>query len=294
MDDRQLFWMNEAKWPRNFAGNVFLARGVQVVGRTWFGDEWTGKEPATSDERFDAWWTHGTLEGPIIESTARPHQRGKIRDLLARCEPPILVEIVSEGKWMPSTYRFPPGAWRRGCELGREIDRERAAAAARFKAVQNLIRDGLAEGALVSVLRDVSGGEFSAPVPRTHWNTEILLPRFRSCQMNPHDPFSVSFAGKDHKLIFLVRKGLDAFVASIANPSVAKPHAGGAPKFKEWFQGEIAASPTTRTMIKSEVVDRAVKEFRLSKRHAERLREEIIGGFPDEVQAAWRKSGPLS
>jgi hypothetical protein len=89
-----------------------------------------------------------------------------------------------------------------------------AEAMIRFSIVQGKIRDALADGRIVSALRDPIGGSLSPPVSTNLWNVEdpIVRSRFVVCQMSPLEPFSPAFAGSRFKLIFVTRDSLDRYL----------------------------------------------------------------------------------
>lgn len=106
-----------------------------------------------------------------------------------------------------------------------------------LRVVMMALRDGLAEGVLVSVLRPEPGGEFSGPQPASHWNTENVEPRFSYCMIDPRNPFSGGVAGDGYQYIFITRESLDAFKSARQKPARAEP-----PR-------EIAAPPTRDEVV---------------------------------------------
>ncbi|ESZ50976.1 hypothetical protein ACYG9R_09235 [Mesorhizobium sp. RSR565B] len=246
MEDWQTFWIAKQAWPRDYGGsNVFLAAAVDETGEALFADDWTGSEPLTPLERYDLWLEYKTdakgqqLPAPISfpkcsASSAKAWEREAVRRLLLSRSPPIAIE-VSTHAYKGKTYDFNDEVWRIGCAMAHDIDAERNDSWARFLTVQNKIRDGIAGGALVSVLRPLIGGGFSEPVKPTDWSTEQAFGRFTFCQM-PMNPFGSG--PKDNHLIFVTRDSLDRFKTALNAPILPGAVAIAAPPQRKRRTGQ--------------------------------------------------------
>ena len=91
----QDFWARPHLWPLDPSGYVFLARGVQAIGKARFGDEWTGEEVTTAFVKLPP--------GPATQEAQRQQeaQRAIIQrlrtvqqEIVARCESGELVSAI--------------------------------------------------------------------------------------------------------------------------------------------------------------------------------------------------------
>ncbi len=46
------FWQNQASWPRDTPEMMFLGRAADALGRSLFGEAWTGEEPGMKKFSF--------------------------------------------------------------------------------------------------------------------------------------------------------------------------------------------------------------------------------------------------
>jgi hypothetical protein len=88
IDERIKFWSNPARWPGDPPGYVFLARAVHEVGKTVYGEEWTGGE---------------TVAREPYNFEKRPLLGGGVFPWAAAPAPPS----STRGRWLLLTGRFP-------------------------------------------------------------------------------------------------------------------------------------------------------------------------------------------
>jgi hypothetical protein len=86
----------------------------------------------------------------------------------------------------------------------------------RRNAVIAAIVKGCETGVLQSEYRERAGGA-TMPIPSVWWNTERIAQRFRMCQINPKDPFSLGIAGDGFCWIYLAAESLDRFLVALPN-----------------------------------------------------------------------------
>ena len=102
------------------------------------------------------------------------------------------------------------------------------AAKGRLATVQHNISTALAEGYLVSVLRDLPGGDFGQPEPPSIWNTEKYQERFSKCVMNRHRPYDPPRGSdlKNYRWIFSDPRKLEfdfSLARNRSQPKIAPP-----------------------------------------------------------------------
>jgi hypothetical protein len=203
------FWSDESGWPVDTRSHLFLARAVDGVGKTLFGDGWTGKEPTTEIYRplpylppstgSDAYFAHELLRVSHPDLKRAPLRFG-----------PGSLPIV----------RFTGQEWTMARALVKTNHDEHAPALARFRQTTATMAAWAAEGKLLTALRPTAGGDFTALAPLA-WNTEQLDPRFTLCQMSPRDPFSPGFAGDGFGWIYIERESLLSCLAAPASTTAS-------------------------------------------------------------------------
>ena len=234
------FWQQRADWPRDHAGNVFLARAVDKIGRAMYPESWTCQEAALP-EPYGLWrdGSIGQPAGPIPQ--AKAPSLGRAIALLEKYRPDMNARLIYDSnpwrlKYGQPENRLSDEHWIAACEIARDLDEALAPDRDRLASVKREIRDGLADGRLISVLRHPSGGSFSEPVAADWWNIEDkqLDRRFAACQMNPRRPFGENLAGPDCMLIFVTSKSLKSFADSVtASQAAGAPHSLGHGRFRK-------------------------------------------------------------
>ena len=170
MSDRFTFWLGSGSWPRDHGGAVFLARAANEVGQAMYPKDWTGRE-AVTPEPYGVWisWPPGSDGTPAPQKHQATWLVRRVRGLLVKHQPDLLIPAPGEIRRQLS---LTPEQWSAGCEIARTLDAEQRPARMRFAAVLRKVRDALADGHLISILRDPKGGSYSPPVSADLWNIE--------------------------------------------------------------------------------------------------------------------------
>jgi hypothetical protein len=95
---------------------------------------------------------------------------------------------------------------------------------ARFEKVQQTITDAAEAGDLSTSARPLKGGEMQ-DLPQHCWNTDELVARFRSCQIDPYFPYDADPPMEsDPHWIFVEATSLDRVINSLK--AISKGMAG--------------------------------------------------------------------
>lgn len=243
MNPRLEFWKNAFGWPRDTLSYTFLARAVHVVGKSMFGQEWTGKEPfldiMQSLPKFpvsvgrSAWFAHQLLVERHPEFKRQPLKFPPAGLPLSR--PPPRVEFSLE-------------EWDAALAIVANDQKEKLPGVRRFREVRERIIQLAEAGLLVTALREKAGGD-PTPVPQSWWNSERITNRFDFCQMNPDDRFGIGSAGDRYQYIFVTTESLISCAPGIIDEqasSSATPVIVAAP-------APTAPTETPRPLAKSDI-----------------------------------------
>lgn len=220
MDAIQEFWTLPKRFPPDFGGFRFLGNAVNELGKAKFGTDWTGHE-GRPPRLLVPTYSVGGIGGIPSADLATPNQRLDIDLLLQKHRPDFQRPYPERGPFGPVVAQFATGHWEEGIRLAQESDRKSIAARQRFSAVVAALIEALREGQVKSALRPIRGGDFSAILPPSLWNSEQIGDRFSLCQMNPLKPFDIGIAGTGYQFIFVDIAGLGNLVASMAGVASA-------------------------------------------------------------------------
>jgi hypothetical protein len=212
MDAIQEFWTSPGLFPPDFGGFRFLGKGVNELGKAKFGTDWTGQE-ARAPRLLVPSQSVGGIGGIPSAEIATPNQRLDIDLLLQKHRPDFKRPYPERGPFGPVVAQFATGQWDEGIRLALESDRKSLAARQRFSVVVATLIEALREDRMKSAVRPIRGGDFSAFLPPSVWNSEQIGNRFSLCQMNPLKPFDIGIAGDGYQLIFVDVEGLETLVA---------------------------------------------------------------------------------
>lgn len=207
------FWGSPGRFPPDFGGYRFLGKAVNELGKAKFGPDWTGLEgsPPRLLMPKSVW---GGIPGS--ELLAEPHQRLAIDGLLRKYRPDFGRPSPERRPFGPVVAPFTDGQWEEGLRLARENDAKSLAIRQRFAAVANSLIECLREGRMKSALRPERGGEYSAFLSPSSWNSEEIAGRFSLCRMHPIKQFTAGVAGDGYQLIFVDIEGLEKLLATAA------------------------------------------------------------------------------
>jgi hypothetical protein len=252
------FWINKNRWPNDPKGYVFLARALHEIGQARFGNDWAGTE-----------WA---VNVPPVLTGDLPHQPDKrllARILLEAHRPDIeLGEIITGSKHTVSGAPLTAEQWAIARDLSNQQFQKVRPFLVRSAAVQAAFIKASEAQELITAYRPTAGGEMR-PIPAPWWNTETNHNRFVMCQLNPHKPFGLGFAGDNYAWIFVTRDSLDRFITS---QPFAKP-AG--------IEGHL--SPYLRVMLA------VSKELDINS--GNQPKKEVVVAA---LKAAWTRPAPLS
>ena len=165
------FWTAPHGWPADPAGYVFLARAFELVGRSRFPGEWTGKEVVTRPPRAER-------KAPAVLPTLYPRRSGS----------PETIEPAEK--------------------VSRIEAKRRKDALIRHGVVVRIMIKQAEFGELEFAHRSIAGGAMQ-PCPREWWNTERAWVRFTMYRIIPSNPYSGSAAGDGDAWLFVTRKSLE-------------------------------------------------------------------------------------
>jgi hypothetical protein len=192
------FWADKGSWP-TLAGYLFLGEVVDKIGRALWGEQWTGREvltDGTSPEQAEAAKTEKRKRLEQAKLVSRMQAGDPSRRFVKR-------PAVASGRRDDPPFAYDPYSLER------------------FELVQKCIAKGAEIGTLKTVARPVEGGQ-AIDLPREHWATERLAPRFAFCQINPKAPFELERRSSHY--IFVAEEGLIEFVAIVSSaPQKARP-----------------------------------------------------------------------
>ncbi|NKK41672.1 hypothetical protein [Rhizobium leguminosarum] len=214
MDAIREFWATTRRFPPDFDGYRFLGKAVNEVGKAKFGPTWTGLE--ASPPRLLMPKPDPVLGGTPFDELAKPHERLAIDLLLQKHRPDFGRPYPERGPFGPVVAPFTFEQWDEGIRLAKENDEKSWAIRRRFAVVVDILIECLREGRMKSALRPEVGGDYSAFLPRSSWNSDGIDCRFSLCRMHPIRHFSGSVAGDGYQLIFVDIEGLEKLLASIS------------------------------------------------------------------------------
>jgi hypothetical protein len=195
-DDRQRFWLHQAKWPKDALGMVFLGRALERVGAALFPREWTGNEPAVNASLTAL---------PPVSSMARRHDVDRIR------------RVFVNGQMVGRAPSVDEEMWQQAVKDRAGVLAKIAPARARLAAAKGWLVSMLLSGEITYCVRTDETGAFSDFLPP---HTELTEERFYYCRINPGEPITRFLAGTGFRSIFVPESVLDAGIAN-ARPSKA-------------------------------------------------------------------------
>jgi hypothetical protein len=216
MDVDTGFWSDSRYWPPDEQGYVFLASAVQMLGKFWFRDNWTGREPTLCEIKPLA---------PYPATNYAEHIRAQ--ELLIKFHPESALSPTEKPSLNPeSNVRIVPlslpGFTAVEWESLQILIRQHNEAPDRFDRVAFAIATLCRTGRLEMGLRPVEGGLVAGNQPISIWQTEGWHSRFHRCRMNPNKPFSSAIDGKDYQYIFLTRTSLDSCMGAAQRGKIKK------------------------------------------------------------------------
>jgi hypothetical protein len=190
-------------WPDDTSDLIFLQRFVEEIGRRAFPD-WTGTE-ATVEQQVVllpelAWAnSHQRRHATLLLFKHRP-------DLTARPNPHLGADEL---------FKQRPYLWSIAQRLA--LPKEAARALHRLRSVRNEIILQSRARELMLKIRRVRGGLWK-DWQSVWWNVDRPEDYFRSCIINPEDPFGgrPSRVGNNDHWIFAPREGIDQIAARLA------------------------------------------------------------------------------
>ncbi|MEO8757851.1 MAG: hypothetical protein ABI398_08890 [Devosia sp.] len=229
-----IFWNSPKDWVLSPTkdGVVFLAAAMFRIGRARYGEQWTGREAAlttlTPPAPLPTRWFEAKGEELVAARavlTAFP-EGVFVRPLEEWADfvvkpfaPPMLVKPLSPDEWALARERV------------QQILEILTTSEARWRDVVEATFALLKVGALETVLRPSTGGDYIPPSAAL-WNTDLkhVRTRFWNCEVALTNPFSQTEAsqaesppdGKFHK-IFVTTKSLDAILAKVQNATLPAP-----------------------------------------------------------------------
>ncbi len=197
-------------WPRDQAAYIFLGNAVEWVGRSLFGEEWTG------DELF----TRPLLALPDFELAAGEqarHFRVIAHEVLSAAEPSYEPDPCS--RWLPPSlnrgtpptrlvdYRFSSGEWEKAQAIRTQQIEDIRPAVIRLAAVRSAITTAATAGTLRTGLRQKN--DFSVFALKSEvWSAIQLHNVFAFFQLNPARPVNIASWGPEFAWVFVSREDL--------------------------------------------------------------------------------------
>jgi hypothetical protein len=233
MDEQVKFWINEYRWPRDIQGYTFLCRAVLQVGKTIYGNDWTNTEPSVILIQ----------KLPQSELFMKPWQLIEVHNRLRFARPELQLPMLHG--MFPKPH-FTVEQWAAALDLYDELNKKTEPCFRRFNVAKLKLFEVLANGQVGSCLRPLPGGEFSALMPVSWWNTERWGNRFYWGQMSPKEPFRNAVGGDNFQWIFIESVSLNVFLDGLKKRSsptaeiITKAKRGPKPKFdKNKFEEEV-------------------------------------------------------
>jgi hypothetical protein len=161
-------------WPREPAGNVFLAHVVEKIGRALHGDDWTGEEATTEDIE--------PLPRNLKDALYVDRQRADI--LLSKHRPDLKRPgfIIGRG-----AHEFTAHHWKIARELAQRLHEQGRAPLRRLEATQSEIVKRNETDELKLRIQPRNGGPWR-DFNKDWWNTDKWRSRFVRCRIDPDYP----------------------------------------------------------------------------------------------------------
>lgn len=234
--DPALDWVNRPSLPIQYPSDstecIFMKRAIEVLAHAKYGPAWTGEEPITQlpellPQALHPMYFNGLL-GPAAAAESEepvqwfdPPSRAVLEradDLLSLHRPDLnrpsrFGGIL--GGLGPRPLRFTVREWKIAEDLAKKERDDCLDALGRWFDLQKDIVAFSESGLLVSRLRPVEGGEFSAPVATSSWRCERYAVRFIMFMMHPTQPFNVDTNRHEWQWIFFTRASLKLALAKI-------------------------------------------------------------------------------
>jgi hypothetical protein len=188
------FWFDQDNWPKDTAQWTFLARAHNQIGKSLFGEAWTGKEILEEQP--------GYVMPPGVWQLDNDRKDSKRAPLKAR---------VAHYTRLPSS-EFSQYI---SAEVARKLNKEGKPALERLHRVRSEIASQCATGKLRSGTRAINGGAIEPMLPEL-WNGERLTPRFEWCQIDLKEPFGLGTTGKRFRWIFIATDSLESFLKALS------------------------------------------------------------------------------
>jgi hypothetical protein len=209
---RTEFWKKKLGWPNDNSSYVFLGRAVQAMGKSMFGDDWTGDEPSRDLMK----------ELPVF-----PEKSGwrayLVNDLLVKHHPEFNRQ---PRRRMQQSFEFTGKEWMTAVMIVKKHNEGQWPGVRRFIEVQDRIMKLAEAGLLITAIREKSGGD-PKPISREWWNSERIRDRFDLCQLRPDDRYGLGIGSDPHQWIFVTRESLMS-CAPETSPEKARSDVRGA------------------------------------------------------------------
>ena len=198
IDPRIAFWSSPQSWPDKSPTHLFLGDVVHQVGKTFYGDGWTGTEPQTELVVPLPQELHASVNSVEIRRACRllfehdPEYR-------ARC--PQLAEYLLN--WPIPT----PEEWARAVTLTLSLAEARRSEFSRYIEVCQRLAYAFKHGRILTATRGIGGGQ-EYPQDRYFWNTENFWERFATCQVDVLEPFRPALVPATAAYIYVDRVSL--------------------------------------------------------------------------------------
>jgi hypothetical protein len=243
--------------PDDSTEGVFLGRAYHRLGRAKFGDAWTGFEPRTVLPELlpDAIEPYAGLRIiPFCDVEEKPkdpqaewydppsrRQRTYALDLLYKYRPDIRSSpqgfIIGHSNAAPG---FTLTQWKVAQGLNRKQYHQSEQSIQRNQQLTKAIAELLEGNILVSMLRPLGGGEFSAELPAWVWRTENFGYRFTKWTMLlPEKLAAGTERGREQQFIFVSRDSLikaEAKLNAIRGVSIPAPRNGYQSEILQFLQ----------------------------------------------------------
>lgn len=255
-----------------------MKRAIEVLAHAKYGSAWTGEEPITQlpellPQALHPMYCNGLLGPAAAAESEEPVQwfdpptraiLERADDLLFFHHPdlnrPSRFGGILDGLG-PRPLRFTVREWKIAEDLAKKERDNCLDALARWFDLQKDIVALCESGLLVSRLRPVEGGEFSAPVSTSSWRCERYAVRFIMFMMHLTQPFNVDTNRHEWQWIFVTRASLKLAVAKIHSRSTSQIDDGSV------YESELlqhmrkvskALGMTPESPPKKEVVEEAI------------------------------------
>jgi hypothetical protein len=264
------FWLDQATWPRDTPGMVFLGRAVNSLGRALFGEEWIGDEPMARSYSFFQVIADSRASNNMI---ARHLTQFNRRAYTGSMAPPPIGQAEYRPKFEFSKIEMD--------ELKKFIDRNNVKALLakeRFKKVQDTIAESAVAGKLETSYFSIAKVDFCA-IPSNWWVAARLEQRFTLCRLNPGDPFG-SGGGVS---IFVARKDLEVLLQHIA-PATSNDKR----KCSVWLKEQFLQDPDI-SVSKPRFQEQAKRLFGVGPKPFKSVWDEVVKEFPERTRAGPKK-----